>query len=145
MSAAGGDARLTANWITGELAAQLNRHQLEIDGCPLTAEMLAGLLVRIADGTVSSSSAKEALAAMWAGEGNADSVTEAHELEQLSDSGALERVVDEVLAANPSQVEQYLDGKTKVLGFLVGQVMKASGGTANPRQVGEIMKAKLVR
>ena len=145
LSAAGGDARLTANWITGELAAQLNRHQLEIDGCPLTAEMLAGLLVRIADGTVSSSSAKEALAAMWAGEGNADSVIEAHELEQLSDSGALERVVDEVLAANPSQVEQYLDGKTKVLGFLVGQVMKASGGTANPRQVGEIMKAKLVR
>ena len=145
LSAAGGDARLTANWITGELAAQLNRHQLEIDGCPLTAEMLAGLLVRIADGTVSSSSAKEALAAMWAGEGNADSVIEAHKLEQLSDSGALERVVDEVLAANPSQVEQYLDGKTKVLGFLVGQVMKASGGTANPRQVGEIMKAKLVR
>jgi len=106
--------------------------------------MLAGLLVRIADGTVSSSSAKEALAAMWAGEGNADSVIEAHKLEQLSDSGALERVVDQVLAANPTQMEQYLDGKTKVLSFLVGQVMKASGGKANPRQVGEIMKAKLV-
>jgi len=145
LNAAGGDAKLTANWITGELAAQLNRHQLEIDACPLTAEMLAGLLVRIADGTVSSSSAKEALAAMWAGEGNADSVIEAHKLEQLSDSGALERVVDQVLAANPTQMEQYLDGKTKVLSFLVGQVMKASGGKANPRQVGEIMKAKLVR
>ena len=143
VAAAGGEAKLAANWITGELAAHLNRHQVEIDASPVTARMLAGLLARIADGTVSSSSAREALAAMWAGEGSADSVIKAHKLEQMSDSGALEQVVDEVLAANPSQVEQYRGGKTKVLGFLVGQVMKASGGKANPRQVGEIMKSKL--
>ena len=145
LKAAGMDAKLTANWITGELAAHLNRHQLQIDACTLTAQMLAGLLIRIADGTVSSSSAKEAFAAMWAGEGSADSVIEARKLEQLSDSDTLEQVVDDVLAANPSQVEQYLGGKSKVLGFLVGQVMKASGGKANPQQVGEIMKGKLVR
>ena len=144
VGAAGGEAKLAANWISGELAAHLNRHQVEIDACPVTAQMLAGLLVRIADGTVSSSGAKEALAAMWAGEGSADDVIAAHKLEQMSDSGAIEQVVDEVLAANPSQVEQYRGGKTKVLGFLVGQVMKASAGKANPRQVGEIMKAKLV-
>jgi aspartyl-tRNA(Asn)/glutamyl-tRNA(Gln) amidotransferase subunit B len=144
LKAAGIDAKLTANWITGELAAHLNRHRLQLDACPLTAEMLAGLLIRIADGTVSNSSAKEAFAAMWAGEGSADSVIEARKLEQLSDTGALEQVVDDVLAANPSQVEQYLGGKSKVLGFLVGQVMKASGGKANPQQVGEIMKGKLV-
>jgi aspartyl-tRNA(Asn)/glutamyl-tRNA(Gln) amidotransferase subunit B len=140
---AGGEAKLTANWINGELAAHLNRQQLEIDACPVTAQMLAGLLIRIADGTVSGSGAKEALAAMWDGAGDADTVIEARNLKQMSDSGELERAVDKVLAANPSQVEQFLAGKTKVLGFLVGQVMKASEGKANPSQVNTLMKRKL--
>jgi aspartyl-tRNA(Asn)/glutamyl-tRNA(Gln) amidotransferase subunit B len=137
------DPKLAANWITGELTAHLNRHQLEIDACPVTPHQLAGLLVRIGDGTVSTSGAKEVLAAMWAGEGDADSVIQTHALEQMSDSGEIEKAVDKVLADNPSQVEQYRDGKTKVLGFLVGQVMKASGGKANPQQVNEIIKSKL--
>ena len=140
---AGTDAKLTANWITGELAAHLNKHQVGVDACPVTPEMLAGLMVRITDGTVSSSGAKEVLAGMWDGEGDADSVIQARGLEQMSDSGELEQAVDQVLAANPSQVEQYLAGKTKVLGFLVGQVMKASAGKANPQRVGEIIKSKL--
>ena len=140
---AGSDAKLTANWITGELAAHLNKHQVGVDACPVTPEMLAGLMVRVSDGTVSSSGAKEVLAAMWDGEGDADSVIQARGLEQMSDSAELEQAVDQVLAANPSQVEQYLAGKTKVLGFLVGQVIKASAGKANPQRVGEIIKSKL--
>ncbi|TDJ18439.1 MAG: Asp-tRNA(Asn)/Glu-tRNA(Gln) amidotransferase subunit GatB [Gammaproteobacteria bacterium] len=137
------DAKLTANWITGELAAHLKRQQLSFDACPVTPEMLAGLLTRIADGTVSGTAAKQALAAMWDGQGDADSVIEAFGLEQMSDSGELEKAVDVALAANPSQVQQYRGGKTKVLGFLVGQVMKASGGKANPRQVSKRIKDKL--
>jgi aspartyl-tRNA(Asn)/glutamyl-tRNA(Gln) amidotransferase subunit B len=137
------DAKLTANWITGELAARLKRQQLSFDACPVTPEMLAGLLIRIADGTLSSTGAKRALAAMWDGKGDADSVIEAFGLEQMSDSGELEKAVDLALAANPSQVQQYRGGKTKVLGFLVGQVMKASGGKANPQQVSKLIKAKL--
>jgi aspartyl-tRNA(Asn)/glutamyl-tRNA(Gln) amidotransferase subunit B len=140
---AGGDAKLTANWITGELTAHLNRDQIEVDASPVTPEMLAGLLVRIGDDTVSSTSAKEVLAAMWDGEGRADGIIESRGLRQMSDSGALEEAVDKVLAENPDQVEQYRAGKTKVMGFLVGQVMKASGGKANPRRVSELMKSKL--
>jgi aspartyl-tRNA(Asn)/glutamyl-tRNA(Gln) amidotransferase subunit B len=105
--------------------------------------MLAGLLMRIADGTVSGNGAKQALTAMWDGKGDADSVIQSLGLQQMSDSGELEQAVDAALAANPSQVQQYRDGKTKVLGFLVGQVMKASGGKANPRQVSELIKGKL--
>jgi aspartyl-tRNA(Asn)/glutamyl-tRNA(Gln) amidotransferase subunit B len=137
------DAKLIANWITGELAAHLKRQQLSFDACPVSPEMLAGLLIRVADGTVSSTGAKQALAAMWDGKGDADSVIEAFGLEQMSDSGELEKAVDAALAANPSQVQQYRGGKTKVLGFLVGQVMKASGGKANPRQVSKLIKGKL--
>jgi aspartyl-tRNA(Asn)/glutamyl-tRNA(Gln) amidotransferase subunit B len=139
----GSNAKLTANWITGELAAHLKRQQLGFDACPVSPEMLAGLLMRIADGTVSGIGAKQALAAMWDGKGDADSVIEAYGLEQVSDSGELEKAVDVVLGANPSQVEQYRRGKTKVLGFLVGQVMKTSGGKANPQQVSELIKGKL--
>jgi aspartyl-tRNA(Asn)/glutamyl-tRNA(Gln) amidotransferase subunit B len=137
------DTKLAANWITGELAAHLNRHQLEIDASPVTAEGLAALLVRIADGTVSGTGAKEALAAMWDGEGDADSVIEARGLEQMSDGGALEAAVDKAIADNPAQIEQYRSGKTKVLGFLVGQVMKVSAGKADPKKVSELLKSKL--
>lgn len=138
-----GDAKLTANWIAGELAARLKRQQLSFGACPVSPKMLAGLLMRIADGTVSGNGAKQALTAMWGGKGDADSVIQSLGLQQMSDSGELEQAVDVALAANPSQVQQYRDGKTKVLGFLVGQVMKASGGKANPRQVSELIKGKL--
>jgi aspartyl-tRNA(Asn)/glutamyl-tRNA(Gln) amidotransferase subunit B len=143
VGAAGCESRLAANWITGELAAHLNRHQLEIDASPVSAEGLAGLLARIADGTVSGSGAKEALAAMWNGEGDADNVIAARGLAQVSDTGALEAAVDAVIADNPAQVGQFRAGKTKVLGFLVGQVMKASAGKADPKKVSAILKSKL--
>jgi aspartyl-tRNA(Asn)/glutamyl-tRNA(Gln) amidotransferase subunit B len=137
------DAKLAANWITGELSAHLNRCQVDIGDCPVEAQLLAQLLDRIADGTVSGSGAKEVLAALWDGEGNADTIIEARGLEQLSDSGALDKIADQVLADNPSQVEQYRSGKTKVLGFLVGQVMKATDGKANPKQLSALIKRKL--
>jgi len=139
----GCDAKLAANWVTGELAAHLNRHQMDITQSPVGAGQLAALLARIGDGTVSASGAKDVLAAMWRGDGDADSIIQSLGLEQLSDSSALEAIVDVVLAENPSQVAQYRDGKTKVLGFLVGQVMKASSGKANPQQVSTLMKSKL--
>ena len=139
----GVDARLTANWISGELTAHLNRDQIAIDASPVTPGMLAGLLARIGDDTVSSTGAKEVLAAMWEGEGDADGIIESRGLRQMSDSGALEEAVDKVLAENPDQVEQYRAGKTKVMGFLVGQVMKATGGKANPKRVSELMKSRL--
>jgi aspartyl-tRNA(Asn)/glutamyl-tRNA(Gln) amidotransferase subunit B len=137
------DAKLAANWITGELSAHLNRCQVDIGDCPVEAQLLAQLLDRIADGTVSGSGAKEVLAALWDGEGNADTIIEARGLEQLSDSGALDKIADQVLADNPSQVEQYRSGKPKVLGFLVGQVMKATDGKANPKQLSALIKRKL--
>jgi len=143
--AAGADARLTANWITGELAAHLNRDHMEIDASPVSPQTLAGLLARIADGTVSSTAAKEVLAALWDGETDVDSVIAARGLEQVSDSGAIEQAVDEVLADNPSQVEQYRAGKTKVIGYLVGQVLKAFPGKADPRKVSAIMKDRLAK
>jgi aspartyl-tRNA(Asn)/glutamyl-tRNA(Gln) amidotransferase subunit B len=142
-ASAGGDARVSANWITGELTAHLNRDQVEIDASPVTPGMLAGLLARIDDETVSGTGAKEVLAAMWDGEGDADGIIASRGLRQMSDSGALEEAVDKVLAENPDQVEQYRAGKTKVMGFLVGQVMKASGGKANPKRVSELMKRRL--
>ena len=142
-ASAGGDARISANWITGELTAHLNRDQVEIDASPVTPGMLAGLLARIDDETVSGTGAKEVLAAMWDGEGDADGIIASRGLRQMSDSGALEEAVDKVLAENPDQVEQYRAGKTKVMGFLVGQVMKASGGKANPKRVSELMKRRL--
>ena len=105
--------------------------------------MLADLLVRIGDGTVSGTGAKEALAAMWGGEGDADTVIAARGLQQLSDAGALEEAVDKVIADNPTQVEQYRSGKAKVMGYLVGQVMKATQGKADPKKVSDIMKRRL--
>ena len=137
------DPKLAANWVTGALSAHLNAHQLEIDASPVAPGQLAGLLVRIADGTVSQSGAKQVLAGMWDGHGDADTVIKARGLEQMSDSGALETVVEKVLSENSSQAQQYRDGKTKVLGYLVGQVMKASAGKANPAEVSALMKSKL--
>ncbi|MDX1434037.1 MAG: Asp-tRNA(Asn)/Glu-tRNA(Gln) amidotransferase subunit GatB [Gammaproteobacteria bacterium] len=142
-AAAPGAARAIANWIVGDLAARLNREDSSIADAPVTAVMLGGLVNRIEDGTISGKIAKEVFDAMWRGEGDADEVIESRGLRQLSDSAAIERLVAEVVAANPDQVAQYRAGREKVLGFFVGRVMKATGGKANPQQVNEILRRHL--
>ena len=136
-------AKQIANWMTSDLAAALNRDGLEIAASQVSAAALAGLLARLADGTLSGKMAKEVFAAMWAGEGSADAVIDARGLKQVSDAGAIEKMVDDVIAANPKSVEEYRAGKEKALNALFGQVMKASNKTANPAQVTEILKRKL--
>jgi len=142
-AAAAGDNRLAANWVMGELAGYLNKENLEIGASKISAEALGGLIQRIRDNTISGKIAKEVFDAMWSGSGDADSIIEQKGLTQISDSGALEQAVDEVIAANPTQVEQYKGGQEKLLGFFVGQVMKATGGKANPKQVNDILRKKL--
>ncbi len=138
-----GDSRMAANWTMTTLMGALNRHRIELSESPVSARALAGLLSRILDNTISGKIAKEVFEAMWAGEGEADEIIEKRGLRQISDSSALEKMVDEVIAANPSQVEEYRGGKEKLLGFFVGQVMKLSRGQANPAEVSKIMKQKL--
>jgi aspartyl-tRNA(Asn)/glutamyl-tRNA(Gln) amidotransferase subunit B len=143
---AGSDvAKTAANWITGELAAAINRSNLDFAQSPVSSKQLAGLLGRLKDNTLSGKMAKEVFEAMWAGEGSADQVIEKRGLKQISDTGAIEKIVDEVLAANAKQVGDYRDGKEKAFNSLVGQVMKATKGKANPAQVNEILKRKLGR
>ncbi len=137
------DAKLAANWVMGELTGHLNRENLEIGQSPVSAEQLAGLLKRILDNTISGKIAKEVFEAMWAGEGDADTIIEERGLKQITDTSALEAMVDEVIANNPKQVEQFRAGKEKVLGFFVGQIMKATQGKANPAQVNELLRKKL--
>ena len=141
--AAGAEGKATANWLMGEVSATLNRDEKDIADCPIAPASLAGLLKRIADNTISNKIAKEVFAAMWAGEGEADAVIEAKGLKQVTDTGAIEKIIDEVLAANAAMVEEYRSGKEKVFGALVGQAMKASKGKANPAQVNELLKKKL--
>jgi aspartyl-tRNA(Asn)/glutamyl-tRNA(Gln) amidotransferase subunit B len=135
--------QLAANWVTGELAGALNRSGLDIGESPVSAAQLGGLLRRIEDGTISGKIAKQVFEAMWNGEGEADAIIEAKGLKQLTDVSEIEWIVDEILAANPTQVEQYRNGKEKVFGFFVGQVMKATKGKANPQQVNALLKEKL--
>jgi len=127
----------------GELSGALNKAGLEITQSPIDAAMLAGLLLRIRDETISGKIAKEVFEALWNGEGDADTVINDRGLRQVTDNAAIEAMVEEVIAANPGQLEQYRAGKTKLMGFFVGQVMKASGGKANPQQVNEILKRRL--
>ncbi|MCG6939916.1 MAG: Asp-tRNA(Asn)/Glu-tRNA(Gln) amidotransferase subunit GatB [Thiohalocapsa sp.] len=138
-----GDAKLAANWITGALAAALNKADLDIADSPVGAEQLAGLIARIQDNTISGKIAKQVFDAMWAGGGDADQVIAAKGLKQITDTGAIEAMIDAILKANPQQVEQYRAGKEKVFGFFVGQVMKQSQGKANPQQVNALLKQKL--
>ena len=138
------DAKLAANWVAGELGGALNRDGLEIAESKVDPEALAGLIKRISDNTISGKIAKEVFAAMWDDEGSADQIIEAKGLKQITDTGAIEAVVDEVIANNPEQVQQFRDGKDKVLGFFVGQVMKATQGKANPGQVNQLLRDKLV-
>ncbi len=138
-----GEAKLAANWVMGELSAALNRDGLEITASPVSSDALAGLLARIHDQTISGKIAKEVFEAMWAGEGDADTVIDKRGLKQITDTGAIEKVIDEIIAANPGQLEDYRAGKDKLFGFFVGQVMKATQGKANPQQVNELLKSKL--
>ena len=145
--AAGGEAKVVANWMLGELAAALNRAELDIARSPVSAAQLAGLLKRIADGTISGKIAKDVFDAMWAGEapgdGAADAIIAQKGLRQISDAGAIEKIVDDAIAANPAIVAEYKAGKEKAFNSLVGKVMAASKGKANPAQVNAILKQKL--
>ena len=131
------EPKLAANWITGELSSYLNKDDLAIADSPVNAEMLTGLIERISDKTISGKIAKQVFEALWNGEGGnkhaaADKVIESQGLKQITDTGAIESIIDEIIANNPSQLEQYRSGKDKLFGFFVGQVMKASQGKANP-------------
>jgi aspartyl-tRNA(Asn)/glutamyl-tRNA(Gln) amidotransferase subunit B len=137
--------KITANWIMGEVSAALNRDNLDIAASPVTSRQLGGLLARVHDDTLSGKMAREVFDAMWAGEGAADDIIEKRGLKQISDVGAIEKILDEVLAKNVKQVEDYRAGKDKAFNSLVGQVMKATQGKANPEKVNEILKRKLVR
>ena len=137
------DPRLAANWILGDFSAALNREGLDIDDCRLTPDALAGLLIRIADNSISGKTAKDVFEAMWAGEGSAADIIEARGLRQITDSLAIETAVDAVIAAHPGQAAEFRAGKDKLLGFLVGQVMKDTRGKANPAEVNRILKERL--
>jgi aspartyl-tRNA(Asn)/glutamyl-tRNA(Gln) amidotransferase subunit B len=127
----------------GELSGFLNKEGKELNASPISPMQLAGLLKRIQDNTISGKIAKDVFEAMWSGVGDADSVIEQRGLRQITDSSAIEQLVDEVIASNPNQLEQYRSGKDKLFGFFVGQVMKASKGKANPQQVNELLTQKL--
>ena len=138
-----GNAKLSANWIMGELSGALNKSGLDIADSRVAAADLAALLGRIGDQTISGKIAKEVFEAMWAGEGGADEVIESKGLRQITDVSAIEVVIDQVIADNPGQLEQYRGGKQNLFGYFVGQVMKATAGKANPAQVNELLRARL--
>ena len=141
------NAKLSANWVSGELSARLNAENISITQSPVSAEQLASLIIRIADNSISSKMAKQVFHGIWNGEGDADQIIEARGLKQVSDSGALESMVDEVLANNQAMVDDYIntdaDKRKKKLGGFMGQIMKASKGQANPQQVSQILAKKL--
>jgi aspartyl-tRNA(Asn)/glutamyl-tRNA(Gln) amidotransferase subunit B len=143
-AAGAAQAKLCANWMMGELASRLNREDLDITQSPVSAEQLAGLVARIADQTISGAIGKKVFDALWSGSGEgADDIIEAQGLKQITDASAIEPLVDEVLAANPKSVEEFRAGKEKAFNALVGQVMKAAKGKANPQQVHALLKKKL--
>jgi aspartyl-tRNA(Asn)/glutamyl-tRNA(Gln) amidotransferase subunit B len=141
------DAKLSANWVMGELSRLLNQNELLISEAPVSSDQLGGLLVRIKDDTISGNIAKKVFEAMWTEGGSADEIIEAKGLKQVTDTGAIEKMVDDVIAANQAQVDQYIaaepDKRGKMVGFFMGQVMKVSGGKANPGQVQGLLKNKL--
>ena len=137
------EAKLAANWVMGELSSYLNKEDKDIADSPVSASMLAGMIKRIKDNTISGKIAKDVFEAMWQGEGDADAIIQSKGLKQITDTGAIEALVDEVLANNPQQVEQFKAGKEKMLGYFVGQIMKATQGKANPAQVNELLRKKL--
>jgi aspartyl-tRNA(Asn)/glutamyl-tRNA(Gln) amidotransferase subunit B len=140
---AAGQGKLSANWVMGELSGALNRSDINIADSPVTAEALGDMLLRIEDGTISGKIAKQVFEAMWAGAGSADEVIEKEGLKQISDSSAIEGIIQEVMDNSPKQIEQYRNGQEKLFGYFVGQVMKATQGKANPAQVNELLRKKL--
>ena len=139
-----GQPKLASNWVMGEISKRLNAEEIGIESAQVTAQQLAQIIQRIQDGTISHNAARQVFDALWRGEASdADAVIEAKGLKQMNDTGALEKIIDEVIAANPANVEQYRAGKDKAFNALVGQVMKASKGKANPQQVNELLRAKL--
>jgi aspartyl-tRNA(Asn)/glutamyl-tRNA(Gln) amidotransferase subunit B len=143
VSAADGEAKLSANWVISELAGQLNKQDKEITQSPVSAIQLGGMIKRIQDGTISGKIAKQVFEAMWAGEGDADTVIKQKGLKQITDTGAIEKIISEILESNQKQVEQYKGGQEKLLGFFVGQVMKATQGKASPGEVNKLLKKML--
>ena len=137
------DAKLSANWVMGNLTKSLNQNNVAIENSPVSAKALAGLLLKILDHTISGKIAKDVFEAMWLGEGTAEEIIESKGLKQITDAGEIEKLVDEVIANNPSQVEAYKGGQEKMFGFFVGQAMKATKGKGNPAQINEILKSKL--
>ena len=144
VAAASGQPKLASNWIMGELSRRLNAQEIGIEAARVSAAQLAQLIARIHDGTISNAAARQVFEALWTGEGaGVDAVIEAKGLKQMNDTGALEQIVDEVIAANPDNVAQFKAGKDKAFNALVGQVMKASRGKANPQQASELLRARL--
>jgi aspartyl-tRNA(Asn)/glutamyl-tRNA(Gln) amidotransferase subunit B len=140
--AKGRDAKIASNWMMGELFGALNNAELTLGDSPISAEALGGLIDRIADKTISGKIAKDVFGKMFAGEGTADAIIDRDGLKQVTDMGAIEGFVDEVIAANPDQVEKAKQNP-KLLGFFVGQVMKKSQGKANPQAVNDLLRSKL--
>jgi aspartyl-tRNA(Asn)/glutamyl-tRNA(Gln) amidotransferase subunit B len=135
--------KLASNWIMGEVSRRLNAAEIGLEQSAVSAAQLALLITRIADGTVSNNAAKQVFDALWEGATDVDAIIEAKGLKQMNDSGALDKIIDAVIAANPDNVAQFKAGKDKAFNALVGQVMKASQGKANPAQVNDLLRAKL--
>jgi aspartyl-tRNA(Asn)/glutamyl-tRNA(Gln) amidotransferase subunit B len=143
VAASGGEAKLCTNWMTGDVLGALNKAGLEITDCPVSAERLAGLILRIADNTISGKIAKQVFDKLWNSDDTADAIIEREGLVQITDTGAIEAIIDTIIAANQKQVAQYLGGNEKVFGFFVGQVMKETQGKANPAEVNKLLTTKL--
>ncbi len=143
VKASGEQAKLSANWVISELLGVLNKSNLDILESPITSQQLGKLISRIADDTISGKIAKTIFEALWNKEGEVDEIIEKRGLKQVSDTGAIEKMIDEIIAANPQQVADYRAGKEKLFGYFVGQAMKVSGGKLNPQQLNELLKKKL--
>jgi len=137
------EAKLCTNWVTGNFLGAINKAGLDVNDTPISHQRLAGLLKRIADNTISGKIAKQVFDVLWESDATADEIIEQQGLKQITDSGAIEAIIDKIIADNPKQVEQYLSGKDKVFGFFVGQAMKATQGKANPGEVNKMLKDKL--
>jgi aspartyl-tRNA(Asn)/glutamyl-tRNA(Gln) amidotransferase subunit B len=143
MIANNSNAKLCANWVMGELSGALNKDQLDISQSPISPEELSLLVERISDNTISGKIAKDVFKALWNQEGGVDKVIESKGLKQITDTGEIEKIIEEVISNNSAQVDQYRSGNEKILGFFVGQIMKATNGKANPKQVNDILRKKL--
>jgi len=138
-----GNAKLCANWVMGELSGALNKDQLDISQSPIPPEELSLLVERISDNTISGKLAKDVFKALWNQEGGVDQIIDSKGLKQITDTGEIEKIIEEVISNNSAQVDQYRSGNEKILGFFVGQIMKATNGKANPKQVNDILREKL--